>query len=34
VLYSGKLRTPIIIGQIEGKKLINRLHGETFVRQN
>ncbi len=34
VLYSGKLRTPIIIGQIEGKKLINRLHGETFIKQN
>lgn len=34
VLYAGKSRIPEIIGQIEGKKLINRLHGETFTKQN
>jgi len=34
VLYVGKSRIPKIIGQIEGKKLINRLHGETFAKQN
>lgn len=34
VLYSGKLRTPIIIGQIEGKKLVDRLHGESYIKQN
>jgi hypothetical protein len=34
VLYAGKSRIPEIIGQIEGKKLINRLHGESFVKQN
>lgn len=34
VLYIEKTRIPAIIGQIEGKKLINRLHGESFVKQN
>jgi hypothetical protein len=34
VLYVGKSRIPEIIGQIEGKKLINRLHGQAFVKQN
>jgi len=34
LLYVGKSRIPKIIGKIEGKKLINRLHGETFVKQN
>jgi len=34
VLYVGKSRIPEIIGQIEGKKLINRLRGESFVKQN
>lgn len=34
VLYAGKSRIPEIIGQIEGKNLINRLHGETFTKQN
>lgn len=33
VLYSGKSRIPKMIGQIEGKKLIDRLGGETFVKQ-
>jgi len=34
VLYIEKTRIPHMIGQIEGKKLINRLHGETFAKQN
>jgi hypothetical protein len=34
VLYAGKSRIPMIIGQIEGKKLVDRLHGESFIKQN
>jgi len=34
VLYSGKSRIPTLIGQIEGEKLIDRLRGEIYVKQN
>jgi hypothetical protein len=33
VLYAGRSRIPKIIGEIEGNLLIDRLSGETFVRQ-
>jgi hypothetical protein len=34
VLYIGKSRIPTLIGQIEGEKLIDRLSGEIYVKQN
>ena len=34
VLYVGKSRIPEIIGQIEGKKLINRLRGEAYLKKD